>query len=75
MIKNVEIEMYGHKWLIEIDWHSYSSEFDFDTNKTELNHNGVTLDMSVMFDENGELWEKFDKAIVEKLKQEALNNV
>ncbi|HBF48175.1 MAG TPA: hypothetical protein DDW91_17715 [Shewanella frigidimarina] len=74
MIKNVEIEMYGHKWLIEIDQYS-NDEFDFDINKTMLNHNGVILDMSEMADVNQDFEHESVLAIVEKLKQEALNNV
>jgi len=74
MIKNVEIEMYGHKWLIEIDWYS-SNELDFDINKTMLNHNGVILDMSEMADVNQDFEHESVLAISEKLKQEALNNV
>jgi len=74
MIKNVEIEMYGHKWLIEIDQYS-NDEFDFDINKTMLNHNGVILDMSEMADVNQDFEHKSVLAISEKLKQEALNNV
>lgn len=74
MIKNVEIEMYGHKWLIEIDQYS-SDGFDFDINKTELNHNGVTLDMSDMCDSIVKLECMVQYSVAEKLKQEALNNV
>ena len=74
MIKNVEIEMYGHKWLIEIDQYS-NDEFDFDINKTMLNHNGVILDMSEMADVNQDFEHESVLAISEKLKQEAPNNV
>ena len=74
MIKNVEIEMYGHKWLIEIDQHS-RDEFDFDINKTELNHNGVTLDMSDLCDGIGQLEGEISYFVAVKLIQEALNNV
>jgi extradiol dioxygenase family protein len=74
MIKNVEIEMYGHKWLIEIDQYS-SDEFDFDINQTMLNHNGVTLDMSDLVDAYHQLESYMSYVIAEKLEQEALNNV
>ena len=74
MIKNVEIEMYGHKWLIEIDQYS-NDEFDFDINKTMLNHNGVTLDMSDLCDsvKDFEIYATWTVAV--SLDQEALNNV
>jgi len=74
MIKNVEIEMYGHKWLIEIDQYS-NDEFDFDINKTVLTSNGYALDMSDMCDMNQDLFMLTNERISEKLKQEALNNV
>lgn len=74
MIKNVEIEMYGHKWLIEIDQYS-DDEFDFDINHVELNHNGVTLDMSDLADNYKELDLDFGSFVSKKLKQEVLNNV
>jgi hypothetical protein len=74
MIKNVEIEMYGHKWLIEVDQHS-SDEFDFDINKTMLTSNGYALDMSEMCDLNQDFISLTNDKVIEKLKQEALNNV
>lgn len=74
MVKNVEIEMYGHKWLIEIDQYS-SDEFDFDINKTMLNHNGVTLDMSDLVDDVDIIEERISAIIIHKFNQEALNNV
>ena len=74
MIKNVEIEMYGHKWLIEIDRHG-PDRLDFDIVKTELNHNGVTLDMSDLCDsvKDFEIYATWTVAV--SLDQEALNNV
>lgn len=74
MIKNVEIEMYGHKWLIEIDQYS-GDEFDFDINKTELNHSGVTLDMSDLCDNIDQFEDEVTDLVAVKLEQEALNNV
>ena len=74
MIKNVEIEMYGHKWLIEIDQYS-NDEFDFDINKTMLNHNGVTLDMSDLANSVHTVDMNIVARVAEKLKQEELNNV
>lgn len=74
MIKNVEIEMYGHKWLIEIDQYS-NDEFDFDINHVMLNHSGVTLDMSDLVDDVSVLEERISAIVIHKLNQEALNNV
>lgn len=74
MIKNVEIEMYGHKWLIEID-HVGTDCYDFDLINEQLNHNGVTLDMTDLIDNYPDLELDISDLVAAKLKQEALNNV
>jgi hypothetical protein len=74
MIKNVEIEMYGHNWLIEIDWYS-NDALDFDINAAFIPNDGNDIDMSDLVDDMPLLEEYISTIVATKLKQEALNNV